>query len=129
MKEKGIFCLEGKWYDDLRKRSSVRPILELLELNSDIPYIKRIIGLPGEVLEVRDNRVFINGIVLSESYILEVIQDDFGPVTIPDDHIFVMGDNRRYSRDSRIIGPIPIDDIVARAWFRVWPLEDLGPVN
>lgn len=97
--------------------------------NSEIPYIKRVVGLPGEVLEVRNNRVYIDGEVLSESYISEVMQGDFGPVTIPEDHIFVMGDNRRFSRDSRTVGTIPVDDILARAWFRVWPLEDFGPVN
>ncbi len=97
--------------------------------SSDIPYIKRVIGLPGEALEVRNNRVFINGGVLSESYISEVTQGDFGPVKIPDDHVFVMGDNRRSSRDSRSVGTIPIDDIIARAWFRIWPLNDLGPIN
>ncbi|TFG68405.1 MAG: signal peptidase I, partial [Anaerolineales bacterium] len=95
-------------------------------INSDIPYIKRVIGLPGEVLEVKNNRVYVDGKVLSETYISEVMQGDFGPVTIPDDNIFVMGDNRRFSRDSRSIGTIPIDDILARAWFRVWPLEDFG---
>ena len=97
--------------------------------SSDIPYIKRVVGLPGEVLQVQNNRVYINGDVLSESYISEVMQDDFGPVTIPANHIFVMGDNRPYSRDSRTVGTIPLDDIIARAWFRVWPLTDFGPLH
>ena len=94
--------------------------------NSDIPYIKRVVGLPGESLEVRNNRVYINGEVFSESYILEVNQGDFGPVTIQDDHIFVMGDNRRYSRDSRSVGTTPLEDVIAKAWFRIWPLDDFG---
>jgi signal peptidase I len=97
--------------------------------NSDIPYIKRVVGLPGEVLEVRNNRVYIDGKTLSETYITEVTQGDFGPITIPDGHIFVMGDNRRYSRDSRTIGTIPMDDIIAKAWFRVWPINDFGPIR
>ncbi len=97
--------------------------------NSDIPYIKRVIGLAGEILEVQNNRVYIDGEVLSETYISEVMQGDFGPITIPDDHVFVMGDNRRSSRDSRTLGTIPIDDVLARAWFRVWPLEDFGLLN
>lgn len=97
--------------------------------SSDIPYIKRVVGLPGEVLHVQNNRVYINGDVLSESYISEVMQDDFGPVTIPANHIFVMGDNRPYSRDSRTVGTIPLDNIIARAWFRVWPLTDFGPLQ
>jgi len=97
--------------------------------NSDIPYIKRVIGLAGEILEVRNNRVYIDGEVLSETYISEVMQGNFGPITIPDDHVFVMGDNRRSSRDSRTLGTIPVDDVLARAWFRVWPLEDFGLLN
>jgi signal peptidase I len=97
--------------------------------NSDIPYIKRVVGLSGEVLEVRNNRVYIDGKVLSESYISEVTQGDFGPVIIPDGHIFVMGDNRSSSRDSRIIGSIPIEDVIAKAWFRIWPLIDIGPIK
>lgn len=96
---------------------------------SDIPYIKRVIGLPGEVLEVRNNRVYINGVVLSESYISEITQGDYGPVTIPDEQVFVMGDNRRSSRDSRAVGTIPFDDIIAKAWFRIWPLGDFGFIN
>jgi signal peptidase I len=97
--------------------------------SSEIPYIKRVIGLPGEVLEVRDNRVYIDGKVLSEDYIAEITQGDFGSVTIPDNHVFVMGDNRSSSRDSRTVGTIPIDDIIAKAWFRIWPLGDIGLIR
>jgi signal peptidase I len=93
---------------------------------SEIPYIKRVVGLPGETLEIRNNRVWIDGEVLSESYVAEVQQHNYGPVQIPAGHIFVMGDNRNVSRDSRAIGPVAIDDIIARAWASVWPLEDMG---
>ncbi|MBN1876539.1 MAG: signal peptidase I [Anaerolineae bacterium] len=93
---------------------------------SEIPYIKRVIGLPGETLEIRNNRVYINGTVLSEPYLFEVQQWNYGPVQIPADHVFVMGDNRANSSDSRILGPIPQEDILARAWISVWPLEDVG---
>jgi len=93
---------------------------------SDIPYIKRVVGLPGETLEIRNNRVIINGEVLSEPYLSEVWQRDYGPVEIPEGHVFVMGDNRNVSQDSRSIGPVAIDAIIARAWARVWPVEDVG---
>lgn len=91
---------------------------------SEIPYIKRVVGLPGETLEIKDNRVWIDGVVLSESYLAEVDQRDYGPVQIPEDHIFVMGDNRNNSRDSRYIGPVALDQVLSRAWMRIWPLEE-----
>jgi len=96
--------------------------------DSDIPYIKRVVGLPGETLEIKDNRLVIDGEVVSESYIFEVRQRDYGPVQIPEGHIFIMGDNRNNSRDSRVLGPVPIDSILARAWITVWPLERVGPL-
>jgi signal peptidase I len=92
----------------------------------EISLIKRVIGLPGETLEIKNNRVLIDGQVLSEPYLAEAFQRDYGPVTIPEDTVFVMGDNRNNSRDSRMIGPIAIDRIVSRAWVRVWPVEDIG---
>lgn len=93
---------------------------------SEIPYIKRVIGLPGETLEIKDNRVWIDGVAISESYLAEVYQRDYGPIQIPEDHIFVMGDNRNNSRDSRYIGPVALDQVLSRAWLRVWPLEEAG---
>lgn len=101
-------------------------IVTLDVADSAIPYIKRVVGLPGETLEIRNNRVLIDGEVLSESYLAEVVQHDYGPVLVPEGHVFVMGDNRNNSRDSCIIGPIPIDNITSRAWITVWPPEDAG---
>jgi len=63
-------------------------------------------------------------VALSESYLAEVYQRDYGPVQIPEDHIFVMGDNRNNSRDSRYIGPVALDQVLSRAWMRIWPLEE-----
>ncbi|MBN1581873.1 MAG: signal peptidase I [Anaerolineae bacterium] len=94
--------------------------------DSNLPLIKRVIGLPGETLEIKDNRVFINGQALSEPYLSDVAQHRYGPIEIPPEHIFVMGDNRNASRDSRAIGPVRVDQIIARAWVRVWPVEDMG---
>ena len=84
--------------------------------------IKRVIGLPGETVEIRDGTVVIDGRVLDEPYLAEEeILAEFAPVEVPEDHVFVMGDNRDDSRDSRIFGPIPADSIVGRAFVRVWP--------
>ncbi|MBN1259362.1 MAG: signal peptidase I [Anaerolineae bacterium] len=96
---------------------------------SDIPYIKRVVGLPGETLEIRNSRVFIDGHILTETYLPNVTPGTYGPVIIPEDHIFVMGDNRGNSRDSRALGPIALDKVIARAWISVWPVEDFGPLK
>lgn len=89
--------------------------------------IKRVIGLPGEQVEGRDGRILIDGRVLEEPYLAddEVI-DDFAPVQVPEDRLFVMGDNRDSSMDSRAFGPIDEQSIVGRAFVRVWPLNALG---
>lgn len=89
--------------------------------------IKRVIGLPGDRVEGRDNQVFVNGEPLAEPYLDDTaVTRDFGPVDVPDDHVFVMGDNRGNSADSRVFGPIEIDRIEGEAFFRYWPLPRIG---
>ncbi len=89
--------------------------------------IKRVIGLPGDVVEGRDNSVWINGQRLEESYLAddEVILP-FGPITVEDGHVFVMGDNRDMSLDSRFFGTVPEERIVGRAFVLFWPLDRIG---
>ena len=88
--------------------------------------IKRVIAVGGDRLEVRDNRVIVNGLVLDEPYVLPGARmADRGPIYIPDGHVWVMGDNRDNSRDSRTFGPVPVDTIVGRAFVRFWPLSRL----
>jgi signal peptidase I len=94
-------------------------------IGEDIPLIKRVIGLPEEVLEIKNNQVFINGQGLVEPYLADSTQRDFGPVYIPANYVFVMGDNRNYSRDSRMIGPVPIKRITAKAWISIWPMNEI----
>lgn len=97
-------------------------------------YIKRIIGLPGETVQIDgQGNIYINGEILSESYGREVIQpENIGiaaePITLGEDEYFVMGDNRNNSSDSRteIVGNIHRDDIIGRAWLRIWPLSEFG---
>ena len=101
---------------------------EIVIINPDhteIPLIKRVIGLPGETVEIRDNRVFVDGIALQEDYLVDVVQPNYGPSVVPAGHVFVMGDNRGASNDSRAFGAVPTDRIVARAWISYWPLEDV----
>ncbi|MCB9078690.1 MAG: signal peptidase I [Anaerolineaceae bacterium] len=97
--------------------------------SSPLPLIKRVVGLPGEEIKIRDNHVFIDGQVLNEPYLDNIVQDNYGPIKITPAHIFVLGDNRGVSHDSRFFGPVQIDNILGRAWLSYWPLEDLGPVE
>ncbi len=88
-------------------------------------YIKRVIGEPGDEITVDEDGVSVNGERLDESY----ISRDGGPTgewTVPEDHVFVMGDNRGHSEDSRVFEAIPIDSIVGEAVARVWPPSRLG---
>jgi signal peptidase I len=88
--------------------------------------IKRVIGLPGETISVHRGTVYINGEELEEPWTVNPGGSNYGPKTIPPLHVFVLGDNRGASNDSRSFGPVPIEDIVGRAWFSYWPLEDVG---
>lgn len=85
-------------------------------------FIKRVIATEGETIEIRDNQVVVDGTALVEPYLdANVRMPDFGPETVPDNHVFVMGDNRSQSRDSRFFGSIPTNTIVGRAFVTVWP--------
>lgn len=89
--------------------------------------IKRVIGLPGDEIEARDGVVYVNGKKLDEPYLDKgVITDNLPDQKVPAGHIWVMGDNRTDSADSRVFGSIDEDTIVGRAFVRVWPLPDIG---
>ncbi len=101
-------------------------VLESVALRDpgDRELIKRVIGLPGETIEGRDGHVLIDGKRLVEPYLRPgVVTNGFGPTTVPEGRVFVMGDNRTNSHDSRFsdVGTIAIDTIVGRAVARVWP--------
>jgi len=92
---------------------------------SDDAYVKRVIGLPGETVEIKDSTVYVNGSPLSESYTSQDSYHDMDPVTVPEDSIFVMGDNRANSQDSRYVGSIKENLIIGRALFIIWPLNEI----
>jgi signal peptidase I len=92
--------------------------------------IKRVIGLPGETIEFRDGQIYVDGELLDEPFIAQEVQSDRNrTITVPPLHVFVMGDNRNHSNDSRSFGPVPIENIVGRAWISYWPVEDIGLVR
>jgi len=98
-------------------------------IQSPYPFIKRVIGLPGETVEVRDGLVFINGEALDEPYIAEPPRYHYGPVTIPEGQYLVLGDNRNLSNDGHEWGLLDRDRIFARAVFRIWPFDRIGPIE
>ena len=97
-------------------------------------YIKRIIGLPGETVQIMDDgSIYINGEKLEENYGMEVIKPETigraaEPIELGDDEYFVMGDNRNNSSDSRtdMVGNIKKENIIEKAWLRIWPVSDFG---
>jgi signal peptidase I len=100
--------------------------------DSPHPYIKRVIGLPGETVEIKDGQVFINEIPIDEPYIFpEPPQNnkDYGPEVLSDDEYFVLGDNRNNSNDSRAGWTVPRDNIIGKAWFIYWPPSRWGVVK
>ena len=89
--------------------------------------IKRVIGLPGETVTIEDNRVHIDGVAIDEPYLSENSNmPDEGPFEVGDEQVFVMGDNREFSFDSRRFGPIPQEDLVGEAFLTIWPLSHFG---
>lgn len=103
-------------------------VIDLPEAGPEL-LIKRVIALPGETISAQGGQVYINGEPLEEPYVTSPGGREFPEKTVPPLHVFVMGDNRQFSNDSRNFGPVPIDSIVGRAWFSYWPLELLGPVD
>lgn len=83
--------------------------------------IKRIVGLPGETIELRGGRVYINGRLIEEYYHPQLGMRPYPPTKIPPDHYFLLGDNRDHSGDSRVWGSVSSDLIVGRVWISLWP--------
>jgi len=100
--------------------------------DADEPYVKRVIGLPGDRITFWDGRVRVNGEVLEEPYVEGDVtfceEDDECGATVEEGEVFVLGDNREHSRDSRAFGPVPVERIVGKAVVSLWPLDDAGRV-
>ena len=95
----------------------------------DAALIKRVVGRPGDQLEVRDGQLRRNGEAVDEPWLNEAIDYVMAPVTVPDNELWVMGDNRNASLDSHLWGPLPEADVIGTAILRYWPLSRFGPIR
>jgi signal peptidase I len=102
------------------------------------PYIKRVVALPGEHVSFADGRVYVDGVLLDEPYIDGAVTEcrpgdvagaDPCDLTVPAGSVYVLGDNRRNSLDSRVFGPVPVSDLDGEAFFSNWPLDRIGPIG
>ena len=91
--------------------------------NGGANLVKRVIGLPGETIELRGGHTFIDGAPIDEPWITH-FGGNFGPLQIPEGHVFIIGDNRPVSHDSRAIGAIPFENIQGHVIFIYWPLDE-----
>ncbi len=89
------------------------------------PYIKRVIGLPGETVEAKDGKMYVDGKVADEPYVHGYVMPDFSPTPVPQGQLFLMGDNRAVSLDSRSFGTVSMSSIIGRAMFAYWPLKHI----
>ena len=92
-------------------------------------YLKRVIGLPGEAVEVRNGKVLIDGKIINETYIKAPPNYAWGPKTVPDGQYLVLGDNRNGSLDSHVWGFLPRERIIGKATGRFWPLQRMGGLD
>ena len=95
----------------------------------DLPLIKRVVALPGETVAVQDGQVFINGQPLDEPWATRLGGRDHPATYVPPLHVFILGDNRPSSHDSRAIGPVPVDQVAGRALLIYWPPDRIGPLQ
>ena len=115
--------------DDSRDRYPIHPPRRGEVIIFEFPrdptrdFVKRVVGVPGDLVEIENGVTFINGEELSEPYITQKDRRDMDPVEVEEGTYFVLGDNRRASNDSRDWGTVPAGNIIGRAWVSFWPLD------
>lgn len=106
-----------------------KPTAKLEELNFKDAFIKRVIGLPGDRVEVKGGLVYVNNEPLKEQYIEEQPNYEYGPVVVPENEYLVLGDNRNNSYDSHYWGFVPRENIIGQAVVRFWPFDRMGGID
>ena len=117
-----------------RKNDINRYDIVVIKLDNGEKIIKRVIGLPNDEIEIKDNKVFANGEELDNSFTSSKTEDfdmgeKLGWKKVPSDQYFVLGDNRDVSKDSRVLGFIKKDQIIGKAVFRIWPFGKFGKIE
>jgi signal peptidase I len=97
--------------------------------NKEVDYIKRVIGLPGDHVSILDGTLYLNNHAIDEPYLAEKASGNFAELVVPEGSVFVMGDNRNHSEDSRVWGFLSIDAIIGKAIFRYFPFDMIGVVQ
>jgi signal peptidase I len=105
------------------------PTQVLREQNFKDAFIKRVIGVPGDQVLVKNGQVYVNSKPIQEKYISQPPDYDFGPVVVPENSYLVLGDNRNNSYDSHYWGYVPRQNLVGKAFVRFWPLDRMGPLD
>ena len=122
-------------YKNKEKLSAMDKFLNLKDLPKNLKkkyYVKRVIALPGQTVDLKDGKVYVDGELLDEPYYSGITQSIDAtveyPVTVEDDMVFVMGDNRPHSKDSRSseLGQVPYEAVLGKSQLRIWPLNDIG---
>jgi signal peptidase I len=106
-------------------------LFDSVEEGSEDTLIKRVAGVEGDEIRVQGGTLFVNGEPQDEPYLNQYIPDQstpYGPETVPEDHVFVLGDNRGNSGDSRVFGPVPVENIKGEGFLVFWPPTHVGPV-
>ncbi|WP_243300229.1 signal peptidase I [Bacillus litorisediminis] len=91
----------------------------------EVAWVKRVIGKPGDEIKIEDGQLYRNGEALAEGYISEKMESDMEPTIVPNDKIFVMGDNRNHSTDSRVIGSVPVENVLGKVVLRFYPFDKI----
>lgn len=120
-------------YENEPKTIFSKFIYNFLEIGK-VSYIKRVIGLPGDHVVIKDGKVYINEVELEENYLQSGIVTDNGngycvDIIVPENTVFAMGDNRNQSTDCRCFGCIPLEKIESKVWIRIWPLNLFGKID